>query len=274
MSGTTAPCGVDAPTAIAGNNNDFWPCVRGTAVALPRLTVTTSAARAWRAAILLTVLLCPAGLARGQDAQAPDAPITTDCDQPSTDKDQGKAPDRIFGVLPNYTTVDRATPFAPIGTKQMFHLAALSTFDPYVYPFVGFVAALGAGEGSANFGRRYATAFADNAIGNFMTTAIMPSLVRTDPRYFELGSGSGLHRAGYALSRIVLTRSREGAPRFNFAEIGGNGAAAALSNLYYLPQNQSLSNTLTRWGSQILWDAASNELKEFWPDIRRRIRRP
>jgi hypothetical protein len=29
--------------------------------------------------------------------------------------------------------------------------------------------------------------------------------------------------------------------------------------------------TLTRWGTQILWDAAANELKEFWPDLRRRL---
>ena len=106
-----------------------------------------------------------------------------------------------------------------------------------------------------------------------MTTAIVPSLVRIDPRYFELGPGATtLRRAGYALSRTVVTRSQsDGSRRFNIAEIGGNGAAAALSNLYYLPENRSVSNTLTRWGSQILFDAAANELKEFWPDIRHRI---
>jgi hypothetical protein len=49
--------------------------------------------------------------------------------------------------------------------------------------------------------------------------------------------------------------------------------AAAISNLYYPPEARSPADTLTRWGTQIMWDTLSNELKEFWPDIRRKIHR-
>ncbi len=30
---------------------------------------------------------------------------------------------------------------------------------------------------------------------------------------------------------------------------------------------------LTRWGMQVLWDTLSNEMKEFWPDVREKLHR-
>jgi hypothetical protein len=79
------------------------------------------------------------------------------------------------------------------------------------------------------------------------------------------------HRAGYAASRTFITRSRSGQTQFNLSGIGGNAAAAGVSNLYYPSEDRSLTQTLTRWGMQVMWDALSNELKEFWPDVRRKI---
>jgi len=140
-----------------------------------------------------------------------------------------------------------------------------------VFPFVGVVAALGVGQGTTNYPRRYATALADNSIGNFMTTAVLPSLLHQDPRYFELGAGSVWHRAGYAASRSLVTRSRSGRAQFNVSEIGGNAIAAMISNAYYQPADRNALGVLTRWGSQVMWDTLSNELKEFWPDVRRKL---
>ena len=61
--------------------------------------------------------------------------------------------------------------------------------------------------------------------------------------------------------------------QFNLSGIGGNGLAAAVSNLYYPSNDRSTAQTLTRWGTQVMWDAVSNELKEFWPNIRRKMQR-
>ena len=44
-----------------------------------------------------------------------------------------------------------------------------------------------------------------------------------------------------------------------------------MSNAYYPVSNRSISATLTRWGSQVLWDTVANELKEFWPDVKRML---
>jgi hypothetical protein len=227
-----------------------------------------------------------------QTAQAPQTPQTgADAPQPpDPKKDEKPAPseptddsgaNRIFGVLPNYTTVTDREHAAPVDAKQTFVMAAWSSFDPYVFPFVGVVAGIAQltdqepswGGGFDAYARRYAMAFGDNTIGNFMTTAVLPTALHQDPRYFVLGSGSFLHRFGYAASRSVVTRSRTGRREFNASEIGGNAIAAMISNTYHPVEDRDVSSTAFRMGSQIMWDTLSNEMKEFWPDIRQRLHR-
>ncbi len=187
--------------------------------------------------------------------------------------DQSHGGDHMFGVLPNYTTVERLETAPPLSRQQKFRMASLNTFDPFVYPFVGVVAAINHnyGSGMSGYAKQYAASLADNSIGNFMTTAILPSLLCQDPRYYERGSGSALGRAGYAASRIFVTRADAGQRQFNISEVGGNLVAANLSNLYYPHADRTISDTVTRWGMQLMWDTLSNELKEFWPDVRRKL---
>ena len=215
---------------------------------------------------LILILACAAtASAQGQP------PASTDAQQPAPhDK-------RIFGVLPNYATVDRDEQLPPLTTKQRFRLAELNSFDPFVYPFVGVTAGLADarkqeptwGGGVKGYSHHYAAAFADNTIGNMLTTAVVPTLAHQDPRYYVLGDNGTWHRAAYASSRTLITRGEAGGRQFNISEIGGNAAGAAVSNLYYPPDARSVAATLERAAMQVMWDAAANELKEFWPDVRR-----
>ena len=193
----------------------------------------------------------------------------------STDASQSQ---RILGVLPNFGTVENAPAAPPITTSQRFRIASLNTFDPFVYPFVGLTAGLadlqrqeGNWRGAVGYSQHYAVAFADNTIGNMLTTAVVPTLVNQDPRYFVLGKGGLWHRAGYAASRSLVTRGANGQHQFNISELGGNALAAGLSNLYYPADARSLYATLQRFQTQVMWDTLANELKEFWPDIRRTL---
>ena len=194
----------------------------------------------------------------------------------------GQAPDRIFGVLPNVTAVEDPNTAIPITTKAAFRMAALSSFDPYVFPFVGVIAGVEQaeshdaswGSGVGGYGRRFAVSMADNTVASFFTTAFAPALFQQDPRYFELREGGFWQRARYAATRTLITRTRSGQRQFNFSDIGGNAAAAIISNAYYPASARSLSGTATRWATQVMWDSLSNELKEFWPDIRRALHKP
>jgi hypothetical protein len=75
------------------------------------------------------------------------------------------------------------------------------------------------------------------------------------------------------VSRIFWTRNDDGNHGFNYSEIVGNLVAAGISNAYHPAQERTISNTMSVWGTDIMWDAVSNVAKEFWPDIRRKLRK-
>ena len=192
----------------------------------------------------------------------------------------GASKDRLFFALPNFLTLENSANVPPMTTGQKFHVALRSSFDYVQYPWYAALAGIsqaensepGYGQGAEGYAKRFGAAFADGTIENFMVNAALPSLLRTDPRYYQLGKGTFLHRTGYALSRLFITRTDSGHNTFNFAEIGGSGMAAAISTYSYHPEaDKTFSNTADVWGTQVAYDAMRIVLNEFWPDIRRKF---
>lgn len=240
------------------------------------------------AALLLAVptaaqRLPQAGLARvsAQSASKADEKSNDDHNVQHREPEASPKNDRIFWTLPNYLTVENAAQVPRLSIWGKFKLTAKDSFDPVEIPYVGLVAAIGQaqnserayGQGAPGYGRRYATAFADNTTGNFMTEAIFPSLLRQDPRYFQLGKGGFWRRTRYAFSRLFVIRSDSGHGQFNYSEIAGNAVGAGIAAAYHPAQDRNFSNTMSIWGTQIMWDGVANEMKEFWPDIHHWFRR-
>jgi hypothetical protein len=221
----------------------------------------------------LSVALALAGVAMSALAQEanPDPARPAAQELPPPDK-------RVFGVLPNYRTANETAVYTPITVKQKFIIASKDSFDYPLLLLAGGLAGLGQlsnqnpafGQGMAGFGRRLGTAYADQAIGNMMTEGFFPSMLREDPRYFRRGQGSKWARTGYALSRVFVTRTDSGGKRFNYSEVLGNAVAVGISNSYY-PDNHKLTENTAKLGEQIATDAISQVLKEFWPDIKRKL---
>ena len=100
--------------------------------------------------------------------------------------------DRIFGVMPNFITVEGGAHPPPLTAKGKFKLTADGAFDPYEFVITGIVAGLGQadrsdeslGQGLKGYAKRYGIDFANQVIGNFMTGAVFPSLLTQDPRYY------------------------------------------------------------------------------------------
>ena len=222
--------------------------------------------------LLTACLLCPSLTAGAQTAPAiqpfqhtssngsePEA-TAGDARSEADQDDAGKIGDRIFGVLPNHTTVEGARHIQPVSTKDVFHMAAEDAFDAPVFPFVAFTTWLAQvqgeeaswGHGRTAYAKRYATTFSDDVIATFLTTAIMPTVLHQDPRYFELGDGSVGHRAGYAATRSFVTLGRSGHTQFNYSDVTGNAIAAAVSNLYHPAEDRSWSGPDPRWGTQMM----------------------
>ena len=229
----------------------------------------------------------PPGATQDPQVTAPKDPAG---DQPTTkadpavgksklEKETGTVNDRIFDVLPNYGTVESSKKLPPLRTSQKFRLATASVFDWAVYPFNGALAAIAQakndpeswGQGWDAYAKRYGESFADNSIGTMMTTAIFPSLLHEDPRYYQMGKGKFADRAYYAMNRLFVTRTDAGETRFNYSESIGNATAAAISNVYHPAEDRTAARNAETFGFLILYDGLSNELKEFWPDIRRKV---
>jgi hypothetical protein len=190
--------------------------------------------------------------------------------------------DRLFFLLPNYLVVEDRAQIAPLSTKTKFEFSAKTMTDPVTVSFLGVIALMGQardsdpsyGQGMKGYAKRYGTVYANTAIGTVMTSSVFPTLLHQDPRYYQLGNGRIWRRTLYAVSQILVTRADSGKPQFNYSEIVGNAVAAGISNTY-LPQSQrTLGNTISVWGSDIMLNALCNVAKEFWPDLRRKLRKP
>jgi hypothetical protein len=231
----------------------------------------------------------------GAPAQEQTSPPSTIPGASSTPgKVAGTSNDRLFYALPNFLSLENAGQVAPLTAKQKFSVVARSSFDYVQYPWYGFLAGIsqaensepGFGQGSAGYGKRFASALADGTIENFMVGAILPSLLHQDPRFFQSGEGSFTRRVGYAISRTFVTRTDSGNAQFNYSEIVGSALSATISTNTYHPRStiiatksgprfygsdRTLTNTASVWGSQLGYDSITIVVKEFWPDIHRKL---
>lgn len=214
------------------------------------------------------------------DPQAPAAsPASVGATQ-STDDSQGQQTKRILGVVPNFNAVSANTHLPPLSPKQKFWLATQGSFDYSSFISVGIQAGVEQAtktypefhQGAAGYGRYYWHTFADATVENYLVGAILPSITREDPRYYTLYRGGFLHRTGYAVSRLWITKNDAGARRINFSEIIGSGVATQVSIRYYPRQERGgAADTFERWASSLLNDGVGNIFQEFWPDIHQRF---
>ncbi len=185
----------------------------------------------------------------------------------------------------------------PLTAGQKFKVVAQGSFDPIQIVWYGALSGLsqaensepGFGQGAEGYGKRYGAYAADGTIENFFVGAILPSALHQDPRFFQSGHGSFFDRSGYAVSRIFVTRGDSGHRQFNFSEIFGSAIAAGIStysyhphpgyhpqpgvNVPYIASDRTLKNTASVWGSQVGYDTITLVIKEFWPDVRRKIKK-
>jgi hypothetical protein len=75
--------------------------------------------------------------------------------------------------------------------------------------------------------------------------------------------------SGYSASCRV-NRTDSGRSTFNIAEWGGNALGTAISNAYY-PDTRTASDNVQNLLIATGTDAFSNVLKEFWPDVKRKL---
>jgi hypothetical protein len=178
---------------------------------------------------------------------------------------------RLIGVIPNFYAT-YAADAVPMSSKQKFALAWKAAIDPTSFVIAGIIAGgeqadnamPGYGQGAAGYARRFGAAYGDFFIGTYVSNAILPSILKQDPRYFYKGTGTIKSRILWALERSVMARGDNGHWQPDYSGILGSLAGGAISNLYYPEGSRhgfetTLNNTLIG----IATGAGLNIMQEF-----------
>jgi hypothetical protein len=174
---------------------------------------------------------------------------------------------RIFGIVANLRAVSTDQHLPPQTFKEKF---VTTTEDSFDYSAIAIPVAVAGynclrnstpefGTGGVGYDRYLRHVAVDQTSENYMVEFFVPAATHEDTRFYTLGRGGFFTRAGYALSRVVVTRSDAGNPTFNIAEIVGAGICSA----YYPTRERSFSNTGSHWGVNVGIDAMAFVAKEF-----------
>ena len=178
---------------------------------------------------------------------------------------------RVLGVLPNFY-VSYIPNAAPLNPRQKFKLATMTVIDPFTFVFVGGAAGVqqaqdhfrGYGQGAEGYGKRFGAGYADTVSGTFIGGAILPSLLKQDPRYFYKGTGSTGSRFLYAIANAFICKGDNRRWQPNYSNMLGSLAAGGISNLYYPSQDRNgVGLTFENAALGIGGSAVSNLFQEF-----------
>ncbi len=184
-------------------------------------------------------------------------------------KDEEKQ--RVLGFIPNFYVSYDPHPVA-LTSKQKFELAWKTTIDPVSFGLIAMIAGIqqsqddfsGYGQGAQGYGKRYGASYANLVSGTFIGSAILPSLLKQDPRYFYKGTGSKRSRILYAIAGSVICKGDNGRWQPNYSSVVGNLAAGAISNLYYPEKDRDgVGLTFESGAIGIGATAGANLIQEF-----------
>jgi hypothetical protein len=240
----------------------------------------------------------PAGLPSGLPVSTSNAPANPQDQQqkkPSSDEVlRQEEKQRAFGVMPMFQTVSLAQSqnIPPLRPKQKFQLMLKSSTDPFVFAQDAILSGIGQardtnsgtkvvtnpdgtkrtvrwgfGQGAAGYFKRFGASYADTADGNFWGNAVLPVLLKEDPRYYRMGTGSFSRRFVYSAETAVWCRRDNGKWGPNYANVAGNFISGGISNLYYPDEDTGLEKTTIGALTVTAEGVIGSELIEFLPDI-------
>jgi Carboxypeptidase regulatory-like domain len=157
----------------------------------------------------------------------------------ATEQFKAEEKQRVFGIIPNfYVSYDQNA--EPLTAKMKFKLALKVSVDPVTAAGVFLVASArqasdtpNYGQGWGAYGERLGAIAADGFSDIMIGGAILPSLLRQDPRYFYQGTGTTGSRVRHAMLSPFIARYDNGTWGPNYSSLGGDLASSALANLYY-----------------------------------------
>jgi hypothetical protein len=177
---------------------------------------------------------------------------------------------RVLGVFQNFYT-SFIWDAKPMPVKQKFTMAFRSMIDPPQFLIAAGIAGAeqyngtypGYGPGIEGYGKRYGARLADATTARIIGSAILPSLLHQDPRYFYQGSGSIPSRTLHAMSFTFIARGDNGKNQLNYSHLLGSLAAAGISNVYHPAGSRGVGDTMQTFGVDLAANIIGNVVREF-----------
>ena len=123
----------------------------------------------------------------------------------------------VLGFMPNFY-VSYVPDAVHLDAKLKYQLAWKTLVNPFTLAWTAGIAGIeqadkqfpGYGQGAQGYAKRYGAAFADNVSGTMIGAAILPAILKQDPRYFYKGTGSTRSRILYAIASSVRCKGDNG----------------------------------------------------------------
>jgi hypothetical protein len=250
---------------------------------------------------LVLALALPASQAPAEvTPDLPDAPQAAQTPAPATAPADGQEPEltpeerrkkaqeqleqqehqRVWAVVATFNTTANQKAL-PLSSGQKFQLFFKSAFDPWPFLLAAVLAGTNQaqnsfpeyGQGVQGYAKRFGASYGDYFIGNFMGNAVLASVLKEDPRYYQMGHGKFIKRALWAASGTVWCKRDSGTWGPNYANVFGNLIGTSISNVYYPAEDRTVGGTISRGVSVTAQGIIGSEVIEFWPDIVRHHRR-
>jgi hypothetical protein len=202
--------------------------------------------------------------------------VTQYSEEVATEQVMVEEQQRVLGFIPNFYVVYDPDP-VPLTTKLKFRLALKVAEDPVTALGVAFLSGVQQagdspdyGQGAQGYGKRFGANAADGFTDIMIGGAILPSLLRQDPRYFYQGTGTKSSRMRHAVFHPFVCRGDNGKWQPNYSSLGGDLASSAISNLYYPESNRGTGLVFTNFAISTAERVATSLVQEF---VLGRIRR-
>lgn len=126
-------------------------------------------------------------------------------------------------------------------------------------------------EGAEGYGKRFASDFSRAWMRRGMESAGAYALGQ-DPRYVRCPCEGAWKRVAHAMSQSVLTYDNDGNRVFGTARVGSRYAAAIIETTWF-PDRFSWKDGFREGSQSFVSVGVFNVLREFWPEIKRKIKR-
>ena len=186
-----------------------------------------------------------------------------------------------FLLIPAALSAQTASPtFHPLTTEEKLETHVKRVVSPAAFIRSAIAAAEQTWRGdppgwkqdATGYGERYASSLASNGVRNVLAFGI-DSVLHEDPRFQRLGTGSLWARSRSAMLQTLFCKNDKGQTTIAVWRIGSNYGSNFISNAWRPAGDDRWNNAVIRGSVGLGLDTAFDMVREFWPDIRKRLRR-